>query len=48
MDGTVSTPSAKQTYSKPRLVVYGSLAELTLTEVEVNPMNDMYGNFKTI
>jgi hypothetical protein len=48
MESTLSTPPHRQPYAKPRLVVYGRLDELTLTEVEVNPRNDMFGNFKTI
>jgi hypothetical protein len=47
MEVPLSTP-AKMPYAKPRLVVYGRLEELTLTEVEVNPMNDMFGNWKTV
>ena len=48
MEATVSTPPAKQPYAKPRLVVYGRLEELTLTEAENNHKNDMFGNMKTL
>jgi hypothetical protein len=37
----------RRAYTRPRLVVYGRLEELTLTEVQQNPMNDMFDNFKT-
>jgi hypothetical protein len=48
MEAPLSTPAAKQPYAKPRLVVYGRLDELTLTEVDNNNMNDMFGNLKTL
>jgi hypothetical protein len=47
MEVTSNAPPAKKGYRKPRLVVYGRLEELTLTEAENNNMNDMFGNFKT-
>jgi hypothetical protein len=37
----------RRPYSRPRLVVYGPLAELTLTVSEANRMNDMFGPLKT-
>jgi hypothetical protein len=48
MEAPLSTHRAKRPYTKPRLVVYGRLEELTLTEAENNNMNDMFGNFKTL
>jgi hypothetical protein len=41
-------PAPRRPYARPRVVVYGTLSDVTLTEVEVNPRNDMFGNFKTI
>jgi hypothetical protein len=48
MEAPLSTRGTRQPYAKPRLVVYGRLEELTLTEAENNNMNDMFGNFKTL
>jgi hypothetical protein len=38
----------RKAYTTPRLVVYGSVHELTRTEVNTNQRNDMFGNFKTL
>jgi hypothetical protein len=48
MERSVSDTERRKPYAKPRLVVYGPLAELTLTVAENNNMNDMFGNLKTL
>lgn len=47
MEVISNAPPAKKPYAKPRLVVYGRLEELTLTEAENNNKNDRFGNLKT-
>lgn len=48
MEVISNAAAAKKVYSKPRLVVYGGLEELTLTEADNNNKNDKFGNFKTL
>ncbi len=47
MEAPLSNAAARKPYARPRLVVYGRLEALTLTEAENTNKNDMFNNFKT-
>jgi hypothetical protein len=50
MDATQAQSTAERArrpYTRPRLFVYCTLPELTLTQTESNRMNDMFGPLKT-
>lgn len=48
MERAVSDTERRKPYAKPRLVVYGPLEALTLTDVNNENKNDMFNNLKTL